>query len=74
MVNFGRLAAETGSGVWDTTANFNGSRAFAALLQGTLAVCVSQTLRHLTEGATYIRQGGHHVGPWPTFPVLFVNA
>jgi len=46
MANFGPLAAETGSGVWDTTANFNGSLAFAALLHGTLAVCVSQTLRH----------------------------
>jgi len=30
-------------------------------------VGVSQTLRRLTEGATYIRQGGHHVGYWPTF-------
>jgi len=25
-------------------------------------VGVSQTLRRLTEGAIYIRQGGHHVG------------
>jgi len=24
-------------------------------------------LRRWTEGATYIRQGGHHVGHWPTF-------
>jgi len=31
---------------------------------------VSQTLRRWTEGATYIRQGGHHVGHWPTFLVL----
>jgi len=29
---------------------------------------VSQTLQHLTEGATYIQQGGHHVGHWPTSP------
>jgi len=28
---------------------------------------VSQTLRRWTEGATYIRQVGHHVGHWPTF-------
>jgi len=35
-----------------------------ALLHGTLVVSVSQTLRHWTEGATYIRQGGHHVGHW----------
>jgi len=27
---------------------------------------VSQTLRRWSEGATYIRQGGHHVGYWPT--------
>ena len=27
---------------------------------------VSQSLRHWTEGATCIRQGGHHVGHWPT--------
>jgi len=32
----------------------------------TLVVGVSQTLRRSTEGATYIRQGGHHVGHWPT--------
>jgi len=45
MVNFGRLAAEIGSGVWDTPANFNGFRILAALLHGTFAVRVSQTLR-----------------------------
>ena len=26
--------------------------------------------RTFAEGATYIRQGGHHVGHWPTFLVL----
>ena len=31
---------------------------------------VSQTLRRWTEGATYVRQGDHHVGHWPTFLVL----
>jgi len=45
------------------------SRVLAVLLHGTLVVGVSQTLRHWTEGATYIRQGGHHVGHWPTFLV-----
>ena len=29
-------------------------------------VGVSQTLRRWTKGATYIRQGGHYVGHWPT--------
>jgi len=52
---------------WDTPANFNAFRVLAALLRGTLVVGVSQILRHWTEGATYIRQGGHHVGHWPTF-------
>jgi len=34
-VNFGPLAAEIGSGVWGTPANFNGFRVLAALLHGT---------------------------------------
>ena len=28
---------------------------------------IGKTLRRWTEGATYIQQGGHHVGHWPTF-------
>jgi len=32
-------------------------------------VGVSQTLRRWTEGATYIWQGDHQVGHWPTFLV-----
>jgi len=43
----------------------------AALLHGIPVLGVSQTLRRWTEGATYIRQGGHHVGHWPTFLVVF---
>jgi len=72
MVNFGPLAAEIRWRVWDTPTNFNGSRILAALLHGTLVVGVSQTLRRWTEGATYIRQGGHHVGHWPTFLVYYI--
>jgi len=64
-VNFGPLAAEIGLGVWGTPANFNGFRVLAALLHDTLVVGVSQTLRRWTDGATYIRQVGHHVGHWP---------
>jgi len=45
MGNFGPLAAEIGSLVWGTPANFNGFRVLAALLHGTLVVSVSQTLR-----------------------------
>jgi len=67
MVNFGPLTAEIGSGVWGTSANFNGFRILAALLHGSQVVSVSQTLQHWTEGATYVRQGDHHVGHWPTF-------
>jgi len=26
-----------------------------------------QTFQHWAQGATYIRQGNHHVGHWPTF-------
>ena len=36
-----------------------------------LVVGVSQTVRRWTMGATYIRQGDHHVGHWPTFLVVF---
>ena len=55
MVNFGPLAAEIGLPVWGTPANFNGFHVLAALL------------RRWTEGATYVWQGDHHVGHWPTF-------
>jgi len=34
-----------------------------------LLVRVSQTLRRWTEGATYIQEGDHHVGYWPTLLV-----
>jgi len=74
MGNFRPLMAEIGSGVWGTPANFNGFLILAALLHGTLVVGVSQTLRRWTEGATYIWQGGHHVGHWPTFVVGFYKS
>jgi len=44
MANFDPLAAEIGSAVWDTPANFNGFRVLAALLHGTAVLGVSQTL------------------------------
>jgi len=40
---YGLLAAEIISLVWGTPANFNGFHVLAALLHGTLVVCVSQT-------------------------------
>jgi len=67
MVNFGPLAAEISSLVWGTPANFKRFRVLAALMHGTLVVGISQTLQRWRKGAAYIRQGGHHVGHWPTF-------
>jgi len=69
-VNFDLLAAEICWRVWGTPENFNGFCVLAALLHGTLVLGVSQTLRHWTDSATYIRQGGHHIGHWPTFLVV----
>jgi len=62
MVNFGPIAAEIVSLAWGTPANFNWFRVLAVLLHGILVVGISQTFRRWTEGATYIRQGGHHIG------------
>jgi len=45
MVNFGPLAGEIDLLVWGTPANFNGFRVLAALLYGTPAMSVNQTLR-----------------------------
>ena len=47
MVNFGPLAAEIGSGVWGTPANFNGFRVLALLLQRHHSAEANQTLHHL---------------------------
>jgi len=74
MVNFGPLTTEIISLVWGTPANFNGFRVLAALLHSTVVLGVSETLRRWTKGATYIRQGGHHVGHWPTFQFWFIRA
>jgi len=60
-LQYGELAAEIVSSVCDSPANFNGFHVLAALLHCTLVVGVSET-----EGATYIWQGGHHIGHWPT--------
>jgi len=73
MGNFGPLAAEICWRVWGTSANFNGFRVLAVSLYGIPVFGVSQTLRPWTESATYIRQGGHHVGHWPTFLVITYN-
>jgi len=72
---YGELRPTSG---WDcfgslgTPATFNGFRVLAALLHGSQVVSVSQTLRRWTEGATYVLQGDHHVGHWPTFLVIII--
>jgi len=45
MVNIGPLTAAIGPVVWGTPANFNGFLVMAALLHGTPAMDVSQSLR-----------------------------
>jgi len=63
------------TGGWDLLASFGHPSKFqlvsrlGSVTAWTLVVGVSQTLRHWTEGATCIRQGGHHIGHWPTFLV-----
>jgi len=44
-VNFGPLAAEIGSVVWGTQANFNGFRVLASLLHGIRAVAPAKLCR-----------------------------
>jgi len=70
MVNFGPLMAEIGPLVWATPANFDGFCVMATLLHGTPVLGVSQTLWRWTNGATYIGQGGHHVGQWALAHIL----
>jgi len=65
VVNFSPLTAEINWRVWGTPSYFNGYHILAALLHGSQVVGISQTLRRWTEGATYVRQGNHHVGHWP---------
>jgi len=68
MANFGPLTAEIGSGVWGTPANFLGLHVLAALVTAQHSSSGRQpNLAALSRGATYIRQGGHHVGNWPAF-------
>ena len=38
-----------------------------------LVVGVTQTLQRWTEGVSYVWQGDHHVGLWPTFLVTSAN-
>jgi len=69
MVNFGLLAAETVD-QFGIPCKFQLVSRLGSVTALHLVVGVSQTLRRWTEGATYIRQGDHHVGHWTTFLVF----
>jgi len=62
MANFGLLAAEIISLAWGTPANFNGFGVLPALLNGTLVMGVSETLR----GFTLKQKQTRNVGQCPT--------
>jgi len=66
-----RPVAAIASVVCGTPANVHGFRVLAGLMHSTLAVGVSETLPRWTEGATYIRQGDHHVGIGPHCSLLY---
>jgi len=70
MVNFGLLTAEICWRVWHPC-KFQRVSRLGSVTARHPVVGVSQTLRRWTEGATYVRQGDHYVGHWPTFLVLF---
>jgi len=75
MVNFGPLAAEIDPVVWGTPANFNGFRVLACSVTARKSSSERQPnfVRPWTEGVTYVRQGDHHVGHWPTFLVVILD-
>ena len=50
--------------------NFQRVARLESVIARHVVVGVSQTLRCWTEGATYVWQGDHHVGHWPTFLVF----
>jgi len=67
MANFGPLTAEIGSGVWAAPSKFQRVSHLGSITARHSSIGVSQTLQRWEEGATYIRQGGHYVGYWPSF-------
>ena len=72
MVNFGPLAAEIISLVWDTPGNFNGFRVLAALLHGSLVVGVSETAalnrgRHLYSAGRPSRWALAHISSFSKY-------
>ena len=72
VVNFGPLAAEIVSLVWDTPGDFNGFRVLSALLHGTLLVGVSQTAafnrgRHLYSAGGPSRWALAHISSFVVY-------
>jgi len=63
---------------WDRSSSLGHPRKFQrvsrldSITARHIVVCISQTLRRWTEGATYVRQGDHHVGHWPIFYFFFL--
>ena len=59
---------------WDLLASLRQPCTFQRVshLGSVIARHVSQTLRRWTEGATYVRQGDHHVGHWRLAHILVV--
>jgi len=55
MVNFGPLAAEIGSLVWGTPANFNGFRILASLLQRRRSTEANQTVHDVWPSPVLVR-------------------
>jgi len=67
MVNFGPLAAEIGPVVWGTPNKFQRVLRLGSVTARHSSIGRQPNFAALNKGATYIRQGGHHVGHWPTF-------
>ena len=78
MVNYGPLAAAIGSGVWGTSANFNGFRVLAALLHGTRGgrqpnFAALNRGRHLCSAGRPSRWALVHISSSKSTALLVVN-
>jgi len=65
MTNFDPLAAEIGSGVWGTPANFNGFRVLASLLQRCPSTEANQTLHDIWPSPALLHYYMHFMGRLP---------
>ena len=67
MVNFAATSGWDRSGSLRHPCKFQRVSHLDSVPARRLVVGISQTLRRWTEGATYVWQGDHPVGHWPTF-------